>query len=70
MNLHNRFNRVLSYIAEAFRYGGKQMLCDIIKWTIIIIIAAIVFGITYRIATKDLPYRRHQALRQKSYYRY
>lgn len=43
---------ICHYIAEAFRYGGKQMLCDIIKWTIIIIIAAVVFGIAYRIATK------------------
>ena len=42
---------ICHYIAEPFRYGGKQMLCDIIKWTIIIIIAAVVFGITYRIAT-------------------
>lgn len=68
MNLRNRFNRLRSYIAEAFRYGGKQMLCDIMKWTIIIIIAAIVFGIAYRIVTKDLPHRREQALRKKFAY--
>jgi hypothetical protein len=65
MKLHNRFNRLRSYIVEALRYGGKKMLCDIMKWTIIIIIAAIVFGITYRIVTKDLPHRREQALRGK-----
>lgn len=65
MNLCNRFNRLPPYIAETFRYGGKQMLCVIIKWTIIIIIAAIVFGITYRIVTKDLPHRREQVLRKK-----
>ncbi len=65
MNLRNPFKRLASYIAESFRYGGKQMLSDIIKWTIIIIIAAIVFGIAYRIVTKDLPHRREQALRQQ-----
>jgi len=51
--LSDVFHSTRSYIAEAFRYGGKQMLCDIIKWTIIIIIAAVVFGITYRIATNS-----------------
>lgn len=44
--------KVTSYIADCFRYSGKQMLSDIIKWTIIIIIAAIVFTISYKIATK------------------
>ena len=39
-----------SCIAEALHLGGRQMLCDIIKWTIIIIIAAIVFTIAYKIA--------------------
>ena len=34
-------------------YGGKQMLSDIIKWIIIIIIGAIVFAIAYRIAIKS-----------------
>ena len=29
------------------------MLCDIIKWTIVIIIAAIVFTIAYKIATNQ-----------------
>jgi hypothetical protein len=38
-----------SYVAEALRLGGKQMLCDIIKWTIIIIVAAIVFLIVHHI---------------------
>lgn len=40
----------VSYTADALRCGGKQMLCDIIKWTIIIIIAAIIFTIAYKIA--------------------
>jgi hypothetical protein len=39
-----------SYIADTLRLGGKQMLCDIIKWTIICIIAAIIFTIAYRVA--------------------
>ncbi|MGB7581393.1 MAG: hypothetical protein WBL85_02955 [Sedimentisphaerales bacterium] len=38
-----------SYAVEALRLAGKQMLCDIIKWTVIIIIAAIVFLIVYHI---------------------
>ena len=38
-----------SVFADAIRLGGKQMLCDIIKWTIIIIIAAIIFSATYKI---------------------
>lgn len=41
------------YIADALRLGGKQMLCDIIKWTIIIIIAAIVFAVAYKIAVSS-----------------
>jgi hypothetical protein len=44
--LHN----FITYVVQALRSGGKQILCDIIKWTIIIIIAAIVFTIAYRIA--------------------
>lgn len=42
-----------SYIAESLHLGGKQMLCDIIKWTIIIIIAAVVFTIAYKIAVSE-----------------
>jgi hypothetical protein len=42
-------NKSRSYIAEALRFGSKQMLCDIIKWAVIIIIAAIVFLIVYHI---------------------
>ena len=38
-----------SFFADAIILGGKQMLYDIIKWTIIIIIAAIVFSVTYKI---------------------
>ncbi|MGB7582280.1 MAG: hypothetical protein WBL85_07545 [Sedimentisphaerales bacterium] len=38
-----------SYAVEALRLGGKQMLCDIIKWTIIIIVAAVVFLIVHHI---------------------
>ena len=34
-------NQITYYIKEALRGNGKQMLCDIIKWTIIIIIATI-----------------------------
>jgi hypothetical protein len=45
--------RIAAYIADAFRLGGKQMLCDIIKWTIIIVIVAIVFTIAYKIAISD-----------------
>jgi len=45
--------RTAIYIADALRLGGKQMLCDIIKWTIIIIIAAIVFAIAYKIAVSS-----------------
>jgi thiosulfate reductase cytochrome b subunit len=50
MNPENPFlSKSKSYIAEALRLGGKQMLCDIIKWTIIIIIVAIVFLIVHHI---------------------
>src|SRR4030042_3782843 len=45
--------RIATYIADALRLGGKQMLCDIIKWTIIIIIAAVVFTIAYKIAVSS-----------------
>ena len=44
-----------SYAVEALRLGGKQMLCDIIKWTIIIIIAAIVFLIVHHILCGEDP---------------
>jgi len=37
--VYRTIRRLMSYIAEAFRSGGKQMLSDIIKWTIIIITA-------------------------------
>jgi len=43
----------VSYIRESLHLGGKQMLCDIIKWTIIIIIAAIVFAVAYKIAVSS-----------------
>jgi len=47
--------QIRNYIKEALRDNGKQMLCDIIKWTIIIIIAAIVFLIVHKIInTKPL----------------
>ena len=46
----NALRKPKCYIADALRLGGKQMLCDIIKWTIIIIIAAIVFVVAYKIA--------------------
>lgn len=46
----NALRKSKSYITESLHSGGKQMLCDIIKWTVIIIIAAIVFTIAYRIA--------------------
>jgi hypothetical protein len=50
MNTESSFlSKSMSYIAEALRLGGKQMLCDIIKWTIIIIITAIVFLIVHHI---------------------
>jgi len=45
--------RIAAYIADALHLGGKQMLCDIIKWTIIIIIAAVVFVIAYKIAVYE-----------------
>ncbi len=51
-NIKKRFlnkKQLASYIKEALRYNGKQMLCDVIKWAIIIIIAAIVFLIVYKI---------------------
>ncbi len=58
-------NKIKHYIVESLRLGGKQMLCDIIKWTIIIIIAAIVFTIVYNIVTpkgrhlnRPIPYSR------------
>jgi hypothetical protein len=52
-DLRKGFNEVVFYLTECFRYSGRQMLADIIKWTIIIIISAIVFTIAYKIATKD-----------------
>jgi hypothetical protein len=55
-NLHKILNRPASCIAEGFRYGCKQMLSYIIKWTIIIIIATVVFVIVYKIAT-GLPFQ-------------
>jgi hypothetical protein len=42
-----------SVFADAIRFGGKQMLCDIIKWTIIVIISAIVFSVTYKIIVSE-----------------
>ena len=50
MNFRCGLRKSKCYIADALRLGGKQMLCDIIKWTIILIIAAIVFTTVYRIA--------------------
>ncbi len=44
-----------SYAVEALRLGGKQMLCDIIKWTVIIIVAAIVFLIVHHILYGEDP---------------
>ena len=49
MNFRNSTRKTVSYVTDALRYGGKQMLCDIIKWTIIIIIAAIAFLIVHHI---------------------
>jgi hypothetical protein len=49
MNLRSGFRKIMSYTTDALHCGGKQMLCDIIKWTIIIIIAAIVFLIVHHI---------------------
>ena len=49
----NSLRKCNSYITDALRSGGKQMLCDIIKWTIIVIIAAIVFAVVYRIAVSS-----------------
>ncbi|OHB62489.1 MAG: hypothetical protein A2167_03410 [Planctomycetes bacterium RBG_13_46_10] len=49
-------SKVISYIADCFRYSGKQMLSDIIKWTIIIIITTVVFVTVYKIGT-GLPFQ-------------
>jgi len=53
MNPRHDFQKITAYITDALYSGGKQMLCDIIKWTIVIIIAAIVFTIAYKIATNQ-----------------
>ena len=51
VRLPPELRKLVSYIAEGFRYGGKQMFSDILKWTIIIVIAAVVFVIAYKVAT-------------------
>lgn len=53
MNSRHGFQKTSAYITDALYAGGKQMLCDIIKWTIIIIIAAAVFTVAYKIATNQ-----------------
>jgi hypothetical protein len=49
MNFRRNIQKTVSYTTDALHCGGKQMLCDIIKWTIIIIVAAIVFLIVHHI---------------------
>ena len=53
VRLPPELRKLVSFIAEGFRYEGKQMLSDILKWTIIIIIAVVVFVIAYKVATYD-----------------
>lgn len=55
MNFRHGIRKIVSYTTDALRLGGKQMLCDIIKWTIIIIIAAIVFLIVHHILCGEDP---------------
>jgi uncharacterized membrane protein len=59
------FQKITSYIMDALHSGGKQMLCDIIKWTVIIIIAAVVFTIAYKIATNQDIFEQQYQCRQR-----
>jgi hypothetical protein len=53
--VYSAIRKPVSYTTDALHCGGKQMLCDIIKWTIIIIIAAIVFLIVHHILYGEDP---------------